>query len=194
MDYFLNEEGYLRASNFLTSVAGKFGLTREQMTRMKPTPSELYVNATLAAGGTAHLLTGNSTQEVGVTNFDGNRLEQGRYFVINAVTLLYGEAGADKKVWEVDYSKPIPAVLLSSHLVVRQNGETIAKLPISSIANAQKTEHFYRNLEALAVIEPTQTIELMVETPQGSNITPATSGDKSFVRVLLKGFETYLKR
>lgn len=194
MDYLSNEEGYLRASTYLNSVAGKFGLTREQMTRMKPTPSELYVNSVLSAGGTAHLLTGNSTQETGVTNFDGNRLEQGRYFVINAVTILYGEAAADKKVWEVDYTKKLPAELLSSHLVVRQNGETIVKLPISSINNAKQSDAFYRQLEALAVIEPTQTVELMIETPQGSSITPTNSSDKSFVRVLLKGFETYLKR
>ena len=57
MDFLSNEEGYLRASTYLNSVAGKFGLTREQMTRMKPTPSELYVNSVLSAGGTAHLLT-----------------------------------------------------------------------------------------------------------------------------------------
>ena len=97
-------------------------------------------------------------------------------------------------MWEVDYTKKLPAELLSSHLVVRQNGETIVKLPVSSINNAKQSDAYYRELEALAVIEPTQTVELMIETPQGSSITPNNSGDKSFVRVLLKGFETYLKR
>ena len=188
-----NEEQVVRAVNYLASQGGKFGLTYEVMRRMKPTPSELYVNARFSAGGTAHLLSGNSTQEVGVTNFDGNSLQVGRFFVANAITLQYGEAAADKKVWEVDYKDELPAVLLASHLVLRQNGEALIKLPVSAIQNAKKTESYYRFLEALALIEPQSTVELLVETPQGSTITPSGS-NVSFVRVLVKGFETILKR
>ena len=95
----------------------------------------------------------------------------------------------------MNYNKALPAVLQSSDFVVRQNGEIIVKLPVAAIENAKKsTEDYYRVLGALAVIEPTQTIEMMIETPVGSSITPTTSGDKSFVRVLLRGFETYVKR
>ena len=193
-EYFTNEEQYTRVATFLSRQAGKFNLAPDVMARMKPTPSELYVNAQFTAGGNVPLLNGNSTQEVGVTNFDGNRLDNGRFFVIDAVTVKYGEADAGKKVWEVAYNKELPAELLASHLVVRQNGEVIVKLPISSIDNAKKSDDFYRKLGALAVIEPTQTVDVTIETPAGSTITPATSGEKSFVQVLLKGFETYIKR
>jgi len=79
-------------------------------------------------------------------------------------------------------------------LVLRQNGEVIVKLPVESIYQASKTDDRYRRLGALAVIEPTQTVDLTIETPAGSSITPATSGNKSFVQVLFKGFETYMKR
>ena len=190
----LNEEKFLRVATFLSRQAQRFNLTPEQMNRMKPTPSELYVNSLFAAGGNVSLIDGNSTQQKGVTNLDGNRLENGRFFVIDGITILYGEDAAGKKVWEVDYKKDLPAVLLSSDFVLRQNGEVIVKLPVSAIDNAKKTDDYYRLLGALAVIEPTQTIEMSIETPVGSTITPATSGHKSFVRVLLRGFETYVKR
>lgn len=193
-EYFVNEEQYQRVATFLARQAAKFNLSPAEMARMKPTPSELYINTQFSAGGNVPLLNGNSTQEVGVTNFDGNRLDNGRFFVIDAITLLYGEAAANKKVWEVDYNKEVPAELKASHLVVRQNGEVITKLPVASIENAKKSQEFYRRLGALAVIEPTQTVDVTIETPAGSTITPANESDKSFVQVLLKGFETYIKR
>ena len=191
----LNEEKFLRVATFLSRQAQRFNLTPEQMNRMKPTPSELFINTEFSSGGNVSLLDGNTTQQKGVTNFDGNRLENGRFFVIDGVTILYGEAAAGTKVWDVNYNKALPAVLQSSDFVVRQNGEIIVKLLVAAIENAKKsTEDYYRVLGALAVIEPTQTIEMMIETPVGSSITPTTSGDKSFVRVLLRGFETYVKR
>ena len=191
----LNEEKFLRVATFLSRQAQRFNLTPEQMNRMKPTPSELVINTEFSSGGNVSLLDGNTTQQKGVTNIDGNRLENGRFFVIDGVTILYGEAADGTKVWDVNYNKALPAVLISSDFVIRQNGEVIVKLPVAAIENAKKsTEDYYRVLGALAVIEPTQTIEMMIETPVGSSITPDTSGHKSFVRVLLRGFETYVKR
>ncbi|WP_172916615.1 hypothetical protein [Capnocytophaga canis] len=192
--YFNNEEQYTRVATFLANQGGRFGLTTEQAMRMKPTPSELYVHSKFSAGGSVPLLNGNSTQEIGVTNFDGNRLDAGRFFIIEAVTVQYGEAADTKKVWEVKYDDKMPEVLEASHLVLRQNGEVLIKLPISAIQNAKKMETFYRKLGALALIEPTQTVELTIDTPSGSSITTSNGSDKSFVRVLFKGFETYLKR
>ena len=88
MNEFLNnEEQYTRVATFLARQAPKFGLTPEAMGRMKPTGSELYIRSQFNAGGNVPLLNGNSTQEVGVTNFDGNRLDNGRFFVAQAVTI-----------------------------------------------------------------------------------------------------------
>lgn len=189
----LNEEQYVKVSNFLENVNAEKNL-RMPVARLKPTPSELYVHSKFAAGGVANLLTSNAVQEVGVTNFDGNKLESDRYFVADAVTVQYGEGTASSdKVYSIKYDKELPAVLLSSHLVIRQKNEIIVKLPISAIENAKKSDAYYRKLEALALIEPNAPVEIQIETPMGSTITPS-SGDSSYVRVLIKGFETYQKR
>jgi len=135
----LNEEKFLRVATFLSRQAQRFNLTPEQMNRMKPTPSELFINTEFSSGGNVSLLDGNTTQQKGVTNFDGNRLENGRFFVIDGVTILYGEAAAGTKVWDVNYNKALPAVLQSSDFVVRQNGEIIVKLPVAAIENAKKS-------------------------------------------------------
>ncbi|MDO5106485.1 hypothetical protein [Capnocytophaga sp.] len=190
---FQNEEQYVKAANFLAAVNAAKNL-RMPIERMKPTPSELYVNSKFAAGGVANLLTSNAVAEVGVTNFDGNKLEADRYFVADAITVQYGEGtAASDKVYNIKYDVALPAVLLASHLVIRQKNEVIVKLPVSAIQNAKQTDAYYRKLEALALIEPNSPVEIQIETPTGSTITPST-GDSSFVRVLIKGFETYLKR
>lgn len=189
---FQNEEQYVKVSNFLAAVNASKNL-QMPVARLKPTPSELYVNSKFAAGGVANLLTSNAVQEVGVTNFDGNKLEADRYFVADAITIQYGEGQASSKVYEIKYDVALPAVLLASHLVIRQKNEVIVKLPVSAIQNAKKSDAYYRKLEALALIEPNSPVEIQIETPTGSTITPST-GDSSFVRVLIKGFETYLKR
>ncbi|GIZ16215.1 hypothetical protein [Capnocytophaga catalasegens] len=193
MDFLQNEEQYLRVANYLMKVNQDKALNLPLST-MKPTPSELYVNTIFTAGGNVPLLTGNITQEVGITNFDGNKLEDKRYFVIDGVTIQYGEGTkATDKVFAVKYDKELPAVLLSSTLVIRQKNEIVLKLPVASIEMAKKSFEVYRKLGALALLEPNAPIEMFLETPMGSTIQ-VSSGDSSYIRVLLKGFETYLKR
>lgn len=197
--YFKNEEKYTRAATFLATQGERIGLTEEQMSRMKLTPTELYVASKIVAGGTAHLISGNTVQDVGVTNFDGNRLEDGRHFVIEALQLLYGEDEATAKVYDVKFKNggqlEIPAVLAASHFVIRQSGEVIVNIPLASIIEAAKADgDKYRHLGALALLAAGKNVEIFIETPVGSTITPITSSKSSYVKVLLRGFQTLTKR
>lgn len=188
---FKNEEKYLLIERFITDITSKKGI-QIPAHRLKPTASELFVQSKYTAGGLSNILTGNVTREVGVTNFDGNKLENDRYFVIQAVTLLYGEGESTKKVYEIGYDTKLPAILKSSTLLIRQNNMVLVSLPIQAIENAKQLDNFYRSLESLVFLEPNQPIEILIESPVGSSITP-TSGDTSFVKVMLKGFETQIR-
>lgn len=200
MNYLQNEEQFLRIATFLGTVKEKAArngsalLANLRPADAKITPNELFVHAPISGGGTQHLLTGSSVQEKGVTNFDGNRLGQGRNFVADAITVQYGEAASGTNVYNVEFKDELPNVLQSSNIVVRQNNEVVIKLPIRSIQNAKKTDAFYRKLEALALLVDLQEIEISIELPSGSTITPKTSGHETFVAVYIKGFETYIKR
>lgn len=188
---FKNDEKYLQVEQYLLDVVKKKGITIPTH-RMRLAAGEMMVSSKYSAGGSSNLLNGNVAREVGVSNFDGNKLETDRYFVIDGVTIAYGEGNAADKVYAVSYDKDVPSVLLSSNLVVRQNGQVLISLPIVSIINAKKKEDFYRNLNGLVLLEPNQPVEIIIESPVGSSITPST-GDTSFVRVLLKGYETLLR-
>lgn len=193
MNLLSNEEAFLKGVTFLRELNqnNKFGWNG---LKLKPTPSELYVQGIITAGGTQSLLGGSTVQEKGVTNFDGNRLQKDRIFVISAVTVQYGEAAANTKPYNVAYADEFPPQLENATLLIKQKNEVIVKLPISAIQNAKKSDDFYRKLGALALIEPEHEVEMYLEFPSGTTITPATTGHKSFVRVLLQGLETYAKR
>lgn len=188
---FKNDEKYLQVEQYLLDVVKKKGITIPTH-RMRLAAGEMMVSSKYSAGGSSNLLNGNVAREVGVSNFDGNKLETDRYFVIDGVTIAYGEGNAADKVYAVEYDKEVPAVLKSSNLIVRQNGQVLISLPIVSIINAKKKEDFYRHLNGLVLLEPNQPVEIIIESPVGSTITPST-GDTSFVRVLLKGYETLLR-
>ncbi len=192
MNPFSNKEDYVQVATFLGEQNARKGFGWE-IGKLKPTPSELYVQGVITAGGTQDLLGGSTVQEKGVTNFDGNRLQKGRIFAISDVTVQYGTANGGTKPYNVSYGDELPAQLENATLVVRQKNEVIVKLPISAIQNAKKSDNYYRALGAFALIEPEHQVEMSIEFPSGTSIK--TEGDKkSYIRVLLKGFETYSKR
>ncbi len=193
MNYLSNEEGYLKVATFLAEQNERKGFGW-QTGKLKPTPSELFVQGVITAGGTQHLLGGSTVQEKGITNFDGNRLMKDRIFTISEVTVQFGTANATTKPYNVSYNdEDFPAQLENAVLLIRQKNEVIVKLPISAIQNAKKSPDYYRKLGALALLEPEHEVEMTIEFPTGTSMKVG-EGKSAYVRVLLKGFETYSKR
>ena len=131
-----NEEQFLRVCEFLANHAASKGINMP-ISRMKPTPTGLYIASQFTAGGKVSLLQNVTVKQVGVTNFDGQTLEQDRYAVIDGGTIMYGEAAPTTKVWEVDYSKDLPDAHKNSQLVVMQQTDGVISLPIEDINNAK---------------------------------------------------------
>lgn len=195
-DVYSNEEKVLKVREFMNRVGGRFNLSFETTTRMRLVPTELYVNSPIAVGGTASLLTSETKRQAGISNFDGDKLQAGRFFIADGITILYGKKESDKEIYQTSFSDTLPEVLKASEFVLRQNGEVVISLPVASIVAAQKTKEYYRLLDAFAIIEPMSTIEMSIITPNGSTFesTETSGGAKPYVRVLIKGFETILKR
>ncbi|CAL2095530.1 conserved protein of unknown function [Tenacibaculum sp. 190524A02b] len=192
MNHYINQEEYLRAATYFEAKneGGKYWNIQD----VKPMPSELYVNKEVGTSGVVNLLVGSTVSERGVTNFDGNRLTEGRAFAANAISVAAGVADKNTPVHAVDYSfDNVPASLRFATLVVKQKNEAIIKLPINSILNGREDFSNYRNLEAFAFIEPNSITEIDIEYPVGSKIDLA-DGKALFVSVFIKGFESYQKR
>lgn len=188
-----NQEPFIRVTSYLTSLMSAGILDIPNISKVKPMPTTLYASSAFSAGGTTEILTTNVVQEQGVTNFDGNRLEKGRNFVVTGVTVLYGEDETNKRVWEVDYTKELPSVLKNSSLIIRQENEPLLEVFIKDIDLCKTQNNKFKLMEAFALIKESYPVELLIKTPLGSSITPE-AGKKAFVQVLLQGFETKTKR
>lgn len=195
MQQLVNKPKFMVLMGFLASVMGILTVNAQQLYnqgKIKPTDSELYIRKDVGTGGTINLLEGLSTSTVGISNFDGQRLDTDRNFVIDALTVNYGVAAIGASPSAVDYTTGLPAALKNSHLVIRQNNEVIVKLPISSIFDAKNTDVRYRELDGFALLKDSKTISIDLEMPAGADLAPG-GGNAGFVEVALKGFETYIK-
>ncbi len=192
MNFLENQEGFLRGREFLKKQLIKKGYDWD-VERMVLTDGEMYANAKISIGGTVPLLTGNSTEVRGVTNFNGNKLVKNRVFVVESVAFGFVVDDRTKKEHEVDYKfNEVSAELKFANLVLKQSDEKIISLPIAGIINGQK-DNKYRDLGALALIEDDVITDLEIEFPH--NVTSSLPiGQKLFVSVFFKGFETRIKR
>lgn len=198
MNYLSNKEAYLRAFTFFQenhAMNPMFGIGA----KIKPIESELYVNkAITVGGGKLPLLIGSTDNEIGVTNFDGNKLEEGRAFAIDGIAVNLTVSDASAKPYNVDFTKTLTGPQLAAfqfaNLNLSQKNERLISLPISAILNGQEGSYKkYREL-ALTLLKPKDKVEIEIEFPDG--VTPAAleDGKSIFVSVVFRGYETFQKR
>jgi hypothetical protein len=190
-----NKQTWMVVAAFLMSLSNV--LSQEigaliQKGQVKPTDSELYVRKAVG-NGTSDLLAGIPIAEVGITNFDGNKLEANRYFVADAITLNYGVAASGTSASNVNYTTALPPALKAANLIFRQNGEVVFKLPIAAIEQAKNTDARYRELGGFQLLRDKVATKIEIEMPDGADLNPGVD-NTGYVEVLIKGFETYIKQ
>lgn len=190
------KEGFMLVVAFLAGVQGLLSANAQQLARegkIKPQDSVLYVRSAVGGTNTQNLLEGKTSQEIGITNFDGQILNSDRYFVIDSITVNYGVAATSTSPKAVDYTTALPAALKNANLLIRQDNEVIVKLPVADINAAKTSDDYYKVLGAFAFIRDQKTITLEIEFPAGGDLAPG-AGNAGYAEVLLKGYETYIKR
>ncbi|WP_299673269.1 hypothetical protein [uncultured Tenacibaculum sp.] len=197
LNYYSNSEDFLKALSFFQAANNNKQIFNADDV-IKPMPSELYVNREITvAGGKKPLLIGSTDNETGVTNFDGNKLEDGRAFVINGIAVNIGIGKKGVKPYNVDYlteiSKEQKIPFQFANVLVKQKDEILVRMPLSSIENGKKDFSGYRDI-ALSLIAPGSKVEVELEFPDEVE-TPTLDADKAFyVSVIFRGFESYQKR
>ena len=197
MNYLSNKEGMLRAVTFFMEKHNEKEIFANG-DEVKPIPSVLYVNKEIVVGGgRVSLLNGATNNEIGVTNFDGNRLEQGRAFAFDGVTIFVGIGNTGSKGYNVDFAKPLTSEQLKafqfSNLVLKQNNEILLRLPISSIDNGKVDFSDYLDLD-LTLIRPEKQVELEIEFPDEIEAPTLEAGKAIFVSPRFRGYESYQRR
>lgn len=155
--------------------------------------STLYIRKKVTAGGIVKLIDGETRQVVGLTNIDGNKLEQTRNFIITALGIKYGTDASITDPRLIDFnSTAIPKALRNAELSVTQGSKSPVKIDVSTLiagrnASPSSVEADRFNLKVWALIKEQATFELNLEFPDGSDFGTGNH----FVEVRLFGAETY---
>ena len=157
--------------------------------------STVYVRKQISAGNVTKLVDGNTRKLVGITNIDGNKLEDQRNQLISAISIKYGTHSTITDAGSIDYlSTDIPAALRNAELVIRQGNRTAVSLPISSLiagknASPSNVEADRFQLLVMALIVEAQPFTVDLEFPEGADF----GVNNHFVEVNFYGAETSKK-
>ncbi|KLT67925.1 MULTISPECIES: hypothetical protein [unclassified Flavobacterium] len=136
------------------------------------TDKTLYLNVAIKGqGGTVGIVDVNTKREVGVTNFDGNKLNAGRDYIIDSIRILRGSnasANLRNEVWDathINSNKLFDAAFLNAELRIKQDGNVLTDMPITDLTG--DTTNFFRNLSTSPLIRSNMEFEIEIEYPKG---------------------------
>lgn len=192
-----NKLKFLLVTAFLASIMTDLSANTQAnhaARKLQPRDAEIAVRKAVVAGGTVNLLENQGQSRTrGVNDFDGDRLTNGRNFIIDGITINYGVGlTASATPQSVDYTTALPAALKTANLIIKQNGVVRATLSVSSINEAKSSDERYRFLEAFALLREETTTSIELEFGAGTDLAPGAD-NTGFVEVILRGFETYVK-
>lgn len=121
------------------------------------------------ASGTYHVMDSNTKKLVGVTNFDGNKLNAGRHLVIDAVKCEKATAGTTAVGASFIGDTTLPKELSNCEFRVIQKGLIPIDLPVNELnqptANQKSTA--YREMSTLPVLVANEEISMEIQFPAG---------------------------
>lgn len=140
------------------------------------------------SGSIVELLDSNTRKLSGVTSFDANKLNKGRYFVIDAMRVLTD--GSADSVKTAKWNSEADKAIINSELSISQD-EELLNLPVSDLIskiNVQDNKGF-RPIASAPVIVPEKEINMRWVYPNGVNVDSSTT---QLVRIELRGFEFFV--
>ena len=132
------------------------------------------------------LIDSNTKQLVGETSFDANKLNKGRYFVIDGIRVLTEDTATT--LHEAKWKSEAHAAIVNSELKIAQD-EDLLLLPVSDLLTQLigiNSGDIFRSIASAPVIVPEKEINISWQFPQGASV-PTTK--EQFVRIELRGFE-----
>lgn len=153
------------------------------------------------AGGIYDLLRTTNDKQVGISDFDSNKLEAGVNAAIGRIKIGYGKAATvdSKTAADIAYSSDasvFPVELLRAKLIIKQDNKTLLRLPVERFTVAAKSTKVQGEEDVLHLGTPIVLIEqkpisIQLEFNPNAGITAGT--DDHFLQVRLMGTETSSK-
>lgn len=154
----------------------------------------LYLTKNMkGTGGLEKLIDANTKKIDGVTNFDGNKLDKGRNYMIDSVRVRVDVAAAtlDLATW-----KGTPTAAIKNAVLKVTQGEELFAIPLTDLFNdATSTSNYddFRVISHLPTIYGDKEYKIDLQYADGTSV-PGGGGDPAcWLRVEFRAHEIYIK-
>lgn len=157
-------------------------------TPTKVTDTTLYVVARVDGLSNIAKLTNDDTKKkIGVTNFDGNKLADGRDVIIDAIKIQVAQEGL--VLQDVNWGAAIaaPQALINAELVLKQNETILYSTPVSDLILSNDNDN-YRDIASTPFLSATATVQWELTFPDGSSI-PAEAVNGIFIKISMRAIQ-----
>lgn len=139
-----------------------------QGARLTDTNKYLIVDIS-GASGIFPLMDSNTKKSVGVTNFDGNKLNAGRHLVIDGVKIEKATGGTTKETATFLGNTTLPAELTNTEFRVEQKG--LIPIDIPTLELNQRADSTFgikaRDFSTAPVLVASEEIGMFLQFPSG---------------------------
>lgn len=155
----------------------------------KVTDTTLYLVARVDGKSSIVKLTNDDTKKgVGVTNFDGNKLADGRDAIIDAVKIEVAKDGL--LLNNVDWkgkSVVLPAELANAEVKLKQGEKILFNMALSDLVLSNDDDN-YRDIASTPYLASKEPIEWILEFADGAAI-PAEAVDGIYIKISCRAIQ-----
>ena len=154
------------------------------------TDTTLYLVSRIDGTSNIAKLTNDDTKKkVGVTNFDGNKLADGRDAIIDGIKILCAKDGLVQS--NVDFNSKviiIPPALLNAELKLVQSNVILLNIPVADLYQNSYDNDGYRDIASTPYLAGKEPIEWILEYPEGASI-PADIIDGVYIKIMCRAIQ-----
>lgn len=154
----------------------------------KVTDTTLYLVHRVDGNSNIVELTNDETKkEIGVTNFDGNKLAKGRNFVMDGLKVRLAQGGLVLK--NVDWADNLALIpeLANAELKLVQGENMLLNIPVADLVLSNDDDNF-RAIGSTPVLGEETPIKWTLTYPNGVAV-PAELVDGIFMKIEARGFQ-----
>lgn len=155
----------------------------------KVTDTTLYLVARVDGKSSIVKLTNDDTKKaVGVTNFDGNKLADGRDAIIDSMKIEVAKNGLILS--NVDWAGEkidLPAQLANAELKLKQGEKILLAIPVADLVLSNDDDN-YRDIASTPYLASKEPIEWVLEFADGAAI-PAEAADGIYIKISCRAIQ-----
>lgn len=155
----------------------------------------LEIKKNIVGGGTIDLIDATTERIDGICSFDKNKLQTGRGFIFDKVSIAYKSGATAGLEGKLAYTTALPAELQNATFIINQNGREVLRMPVIDLTNlaaGQKAADQYSELNSLRFLADDKTLTMQIKFAPGVSL-PVAAGTEHYIHVRLSGLQTSVK-